>query len=553
MPRDITIGGMVLCFLEGKNLAPRRLTQRLDMLRRTGVGIPISFALVVLVIVGCARPRPPQPTVGALAYRPPRTYSVLISNIETLDECKNLAVAGNAEAAMQVGDAYTRGVYPLPRFDQGGMYPSQSIQPDLREAVYWYARAADLGYVPAMRKLFDAYYFGEVPKNDQKAEEYLLRAAGAGAQWAQLLLASRLEKSDPLKALSLYLTLGRADNCHAQARLAKAYYEGDLAPRNLTKAYFWLLLAKAGEFMRKSESHPAYQSVGAVGLPDFCPRVIPFEFALEGSLTADQRRVAQGAASNWKPGQLEPSLPTSAGIAEPTTPGLPESKVPVPGKPPRSAVPPTVAVAPGPTAFRWTPLPESAWRSRLSTLLDPVRLFEVASQSVWLVFAARSTEELKRASDVALGSAVAVTSKLLLTNCHIIEGRPLVWIKQGEKVERAEVAFGDSQSDRCILSVGLYTLTPIQGMRPYDDLKVGEEVYTIGSPSGLEATLGQGVISGLRRIEQQRLLQTSAPISPGSSGGGLFDKSGNLIGVTTFRLREGQNLNFAIAVEDYFQ
>jgi len=182
-----------------------------------------------------------------------------------------------------------------------------------------------------------------------------------------------------------------------------------------------------------------------------------------------------------------------------------------------------------------------------------VRLFEVASQSVWLVFAARSTEELTRAGDVALGSAIAVTSKLLLTTCHVIEGRPLVWIKQGDKVERAGVAFGDSQFDRCVLSVEHDVLVPVQGMRGYDGLKVAEEVYTIGSPSGLEATLGQGVISGLRKLERRRLLQTSAPISPGSSGGGLFDKSGNLIGITSFRLREGQNLNFAIALEDYFR
>jgi S1-C subfamily serine protease len=182
-----------------------------------------------------------------------------------------------------------------------------------------------------------------------------------------------------------------------------------------------------------------------------------------------------------------------------------------------------------------------------------VRLFEVASQSVWLVFAARSPEEVRRAGDIAVGSAVAVTSKPLLTNCHVIEGRPLVWIKQGDKVERARVSFGDSQSDRCILSVEPDVLVAVRGMRGYDDLKVGEEVYTIGSPSGLEATLGQGVISGLRRLERRRLLQSSAPISPGSSGGGLFDKSGNLIGVTSFRLREGQNLNFAISVEDYFQ
>ena len=61
-----------------------------------------------------------------------------------------------------------------------------------------------------------------------------------------------------------------------------------------------------------------------------------------------------------------------------------------------------------------------------------------------------------------------------------------------------------------------------------------------------DTELGYGVIT-------QRLIQTTAPISPGSSGGGLFDESGNLIGITTFMVSEGQSLNFAIATEDYLR
>jgi serine protease Do len=124
----------------------------------------------------------------------------------------------------------------------------------------------------------------------------------------------------------------------------------------------------------------------------------------------------------------------------------------------------------------------------------------MASQSVWLVFAARSIEELTHAGDAVVGSAIAVTSKMLLTNCHVIKGRPLVLIKQGDKGQRAGVAFSDAQSDRCVLSAESHLLVPVHGMRGYDDIKVGEEVYTIGAPSGLEATLGQGVISGPRQL-----------------------------------------------------
>ncbi|MFP5464469.1 MAG: trypsin-like peptidase domain-containing protein, partial [Gammaproteobacteria bacterium] len=77
-----------------------------------------------------------------------------------------------------------------------------------------------------------------------------------------------------------------------------------------------------------------------------------------------------------------------------------------------------------------------------------------------------------------------------------------------------------------------------------------ERVYSIGSPGGLENTLGEGIISGLRG---KRLIQTSAPISHGSSGGGLFDAAGYLIGITTFNMVDAQNLNFAVSAEAYYQ
>ncbi|HET6521786.1 MAG TPA: trypsin-like peptidase domain-containing protein [Geminicoccaceae bacterium] len=95
-------------------------------------------------------------------------------------------------------------------------------------------------------------------------------------------------------------------------------------------------------------------------------------------------------------------------------------------------------------------------------------------------------------------------------------------------------------------------LKPVGGVRPFDSLRVGEAVYTLGSPSGLELTLAHGLISGLRRINGANLIQTTAPISRGSSGGGLFDARGNLAGITTWFLSEGQQLNFAIAAQDYW-
>lgn len=83
-------------------------------------------------------------------------------------------------------------------------------------------------------------------------------------------------------------------------------------------------------------------------------------------------------------------------------------------------------------------------------------------------------------------------------------------------------------------------------VRRSSSLQVGERIYAMGAPKGLELTLSEGLMSGLRDKEGVRIIQTTAPISPGSSGGGLFDVQGKLVGITTFYLAEGQDLNFAL-------
>jgi S1-C subfamily serine protease len=90
-------------------------------------------------------------------------------------------------------------------------------------------------------------------------------------------------------------------------------------------------------------------------------------------------------------------------------------------------------------------------------------------------------------------------------------------------------------------------------VRRVDTLEVGETVYAIGNPLRLDRTLSDGLLSARRVIGELRYLQTTAAISPGSSGGGLFDGRGNLIGVTTFTAKGAQNINFAIPAEDFWK
>jgi tetratricopeptide (TPR) repeat protein len=147
-----------------------------------------------------------------------------------------------------------------------------------------------------------------------------------------------------------------------------------------------------------------------------------------------------------------------------------------------------------------------------------------------------------------LGSGVAIASELIATNCHVIKDAAKIHVVRQGQEYLAAVRHSDWDRDVCTLTVsGINAPAVVTGTTNH--LKVGARVYAIGAPKGLELTLSEGIISSLRPVEGGQYLQITAPISPGSSGGGLFDEEGRLIGLPTFYLSEGQQLNFAVPVE----
>jgi serine protease Do len=161
-----------------------------------------------------------------------------------------------------------------------------------------------------------------------------------------------------------------------------------------------------------------------------------------------------------------------------------------------------------------------------------------------------------RSRGVVFGSAVAITDKLAITNCHVLENAgEAIYLGAGasEEPEQAKLVGANYEADRCVVSVSRMDLHPVPGIRRFEALEVGETVYAIGNPLKLDRTLSEGLLSGKREAGERRYLQTTAPISPGSSGGGLFDAHGNLIGITSFTLKGAQSLNFAIPAEDYWK
>lgn len=149
------------------------------------------------------------------------------------------------------------------------------------------------------------------------------------------------------------------------------------------------------------------------------------------------------------------------------------------------------------------------------------------------------------------GSGVVIDANgLIVTNYHVIHqgvyyGIIFEGMNEASQYETYTVVNFDRNQDLALLKIGLST-TPIP-INPGEQIGRGQKVVAIGSPLGLMNTFSDGLISGVRQINNCDYLQTSAPISPGSSGGALLNMYGHLIGITTAGYIDGQNLNLAVS------
>lgn len=149
---------------------------------------------------------------------------------------------------------------------------------------------------------------------------------------------------------------------------------------------------------------------------------------------------------------------------------------------------------------------------------------------------------------VGLGSGVVTGVGTVITNCHVAAAGGSLTVRVGGEQFSASVEVADEEYDLCRLSV-LGLTAPAVNIGTAESLKTGQKVYAIGAPQGLDLTISDGIVSGMRDLPQGRVIQTTAPISPGSSGGPLFDAYGRLVGIMTFQHKSGQNLNFAVPAD----
>ena len=182
-----------------------------------------------------------------------------------------------------------------------------------------------------------------------------------------------------------------------------------------------------------------------------------------------------------------------------------------------------------------------------SQSLKPEEIFEMYNKSIVVIYPVDFNGEV-----MGQGSGVILKDKgMLLTNFHVFAGAEKMIVVHDEDTLNYSAIIGvDVEKDVVIAQLDGWECANIP-VGNSDNLKIGEEVYAIGSPMGLENTITKGIVSGYRTSLgdiKSSLIQIDASLSPGSSGGAIFNSKGELIGITALGLKGGNNLNFAIPI-----
>jgi S1-C subfamily serine protease len=157
----------------------------------------------------------------------------------------------------------------------------------------------------------------------------------------------------------------------------------------------------------------------------------------------------------------------------------------------------------------------------------------------------------RNGNEISLGSGVFVRKGTVATNFHVIEdGESFKIVRNSDEKEAdAEMLRFDKAHDLALLRVDeSMPGKPLKIRSDYPDQ--GSEILVVGSPAGLKGTVSNGIVSAVRKSDPYNfdLIQITAPISPGSSGGPVVNKKGEIIGISVASLavKNAQSLNFAV-------
>ncbi len=149
---------------------------------------------------------------------------------------------------------------------------------------------------------------------------------------------------------------------------------------------------------------------------------------------------------------------------------------------------------------------------------------------------------------VRVGSGVVTGPGQVATACHVTRGVATIEIEYGGVRSVADAQVGSQYHDLCLLSARTIN-APVARTRRSEDLSPGEAVVAIGFQGGEHAVEASGRVAGLYLYDDGPVIRTTAAFDFGSSGGGLFDQAGNLVGILAFKARTGDNLRFALPTE----
>lgn len=185
----------------------------------------------------------------------------------------------------------------------------------------------------------------------------------------------------------------------------------------------------------------------------------------------------------------------------------------------------------------------------------PEHIYERIKQSVVLI----STENSSGLTSTFGSGFVIGKEGIIATNLHVINGAATIKIKSGDHLpyDAEGVVFIDEKNDLALVKIkkkDKKDVFNVIAMGDPEDIKIGERVYAVGNPAGMEFSLSEGIVSGKRSEdpvskETRDLIQITAPVSPGNSGGPVLDKKGNVVAVAEMGSRNDlQNLNFAVPI-----
>ncbi len=188
------------------------------------------------------------------------------------------------------------------------------------------------------------------------------------------------------------------------------------------------------------------------------------------------------------------------------------------------------------------------------TLLAPLKFFgqtaiEIAKTGIKSTVSIVALDNISQ--PLGFGSGFIIDDETIVTNVHVVEGCNSAYVLlngQEKKYSVSGYVAIDKANDLVILKVsGLYGSALTLGSETFPE--IGEKIYAVGNPKGLNGTFSEGIISGIRDLSTNQILQITAPISPGSSGGPVLNSAGHVVGIAFASFSAGQNLNFAIPVK----